>query len=163
MSAGAPIGAGVVVLADGTLVAGERRLAVRVEGAFELVQRYLAGTPVFETVVVSEDGSTGITDLVWEGAPRRLVRRYTGAARVELEGAEQSPALRASVLRSWWERLPAFDGPDRELRSLSAALAAVCGVAPTTPRDPAEVDPLGLWSLADGSVDLGAHAAFAAG
>jgi hypothetical protein len=163
MSAGAPIGVGVVVLADGTLVDGERRLAVRVEGAFELVQRYLAGTPVFETVVVSEDGSTGITDLVWEGAPRRLVRRYTGAARVELEGAEEDPGLRAAALRSWWDGLPASEGPGRELRALSIALAGACQAQPGELRDPDEVDELGLWRLADGSVDLGAHAAFAAG
>jgi hypothetical protein len=152
-----------VVLADGTLVAGERRLALHVEGSFELVQRYLAGTPLFETVVVTEHGSTGITDLVWDGVPHRLVRRYTGAARLELDGAEEDPALRAAALRSWWERLPAVDGPDRELRSLSIALTIVCDAAPTTPRDPADLNAVGLWSLPDGSVDLGAHAAFAAG
>jgi hypothetical protein len=163
VSAGAPIGAGVVVLADGTLVAGERRLAVRVEGAFELVQRYLAGTPLFETVVVSEHGSTGITDLVWDGEVRRLVHRYTGAARFELDGACEDRALRAAALRSWWERLPVADGPDRELRSLSIALTSACGATPGTRRDPQEVDDLGLWRLADGSVDLGAHATFAAG
>jgi hypothetical protein len=162
VSAGAPIGGGVEVLPDGTLLTGARRLGLRVEGAFELVQRYLAGTPLFETVVVSEHGSTGITDLVWEGAPRRLVRAHTGAARLDLDGAEQDPPLRLRALRSWWERLPPVeDGVDRELRALSLALAAACDAEPGTARDPADVDELGLWRLADGSVDLGAHAAFA--
>jgi hypothetical protein len=158
---GAPIGQGAVVLPDGTLVAGDRRLALRVEGAFELVQRYLAGTPVFETVVASEHGSTGITDLVLDGEPRRIVRRYTGAARVEVDGADEDPALRTAALRSWWERLPQTQGEGRELRALSSALTAACGTSPGVRRDPADVDELGLWRLADGSVDLGAHAAFA--
>ena len=151
------------MLPDGTLAMGDRRLTLRVEGAFELVQRYLAGTPLFETVVASEHGSTGITDLVWDGEPRRLVQRYTGAARFALDGAEDDPALRTAALRSWWERLPAAAGPDRDLRALSIALTAACGAAPGTTRDPSDVDDLGLWRLADGSVDLGAHARFAAG
>jgi hypothetical protein len=163
VSGGAPIGPGVEVEPDGTLVAGGRRLGLRIAGSFELVQRYLAGTPVFETVVVSEHGATGITDVLWEGAARRLVHAYTGAVQLDVEGGEEDPALRATALREWWARLPAAHGPERELRALSLALAAACEAPPTSTRDTAEVDELGLWRLADGSVDLGAHAAFARG
>jgi hypothetical protein len=161
---GAPLADDVTVLPDGTALVGDHAYGVRVAGACERVQRYVAGAPVIETVFVTEHGATGVTDLIWEGALLRVVTPYTGAARIEVEGpVEADQGRRLATLRRWWQLAPDGTGAERELRALSAALAAACDAEPGDLRPPQDVDELGLWRLADGSVDLGAHAAFAAG
>jgi hypothetical protein len=152
------------VLPDGTAVVGEQRFAVRVAGDCERVQRYVAGAPVVETVFVTADGATGVTDLLWQGSLLRVVTPYSGAAAIDVEGPVGTDGgHRLDVLRGWWSEAPESDGPERELRALSAALAVACRAEPGARRPADEVDELGLWRLPDGSADLGAHAAFAAG
>jgi hypothetical protein len=159
---GAPVGPDASVAPDGTACVNGRVLAVRVGGAFEVVQRYLAGTPLLQTVWVTDAGATGVTDFDWNGELVRVVRPYTGAADVEVEGAGEDGGRRAAALARWLRAAPALDGADRELLRLSAALVELCGAAPGEWRDPAETDDLGLWRRPDGTVDLGAHAAFVA-
>jgi hypothetical protein len=159
---GAPLGPGATVLRDGTAVVDGRRLTVSVEEPCEIVQRYLAGTPVLETVVVTPTSATGVTDLWWAGELVRVVVVHSGGAGIRVDGARGDDGRRITALRHWWERQPAaVEEPARELRALSATLAAAFEQAPGSLRDPAEADDLGLWRLPDGSVDLGAHAAFA--
>ena len=159
---GAPLGPGVRVLRDGTAVVDGRVLEIGVDEPCEIVQRYLAGTPVLETVFVTPSGATGVTDLWWAGELVRVVVVHGGSARVRIEGAGQDEGRRLTALRHWWERQPApVEEPARELRALSATLAAAFEQEPGALRDPDEADDLGLWRLPDGTVDLGAHAAFA--
>jgi hypothetical protein len=160
---GAPIGDGASVLPDGTAVVGEQRFEVRVTGDCERVQRYVAGAPVVETVFVTADGATGVTDLLWQGSLLRVVTPYSGAAAIEVEGPVGADGgHRLDVLRGWWSEAPDGDGPDRELHALSVALTAACRAEPGALRPCGEVDDLGLWRLPDGTADLGSHAAFAA-
>jgi hypothetical protein len=159
---GAPLGPGATVLRDGTAVVDGQALGVGVDEPCEIVQRYLAGTPVLETVFVTPSGATGVTDLWWAGELLRLVVVHGGRAKVRVDGAAHDDGRRMTALRHWWQHQPpAVEEPARELRALSATLAAAFEQAPGALRDPDEADDLGLWRLPDGTVDLGAHAAFA--
>ena len=77
---GAPLGPGATVLRDGTAVVDGQALGVGVDEPCEIVQRYLAGTPVLETVVVTASGATGVTDLWWDGELVRVVVAPGGSA-----------------------------------------------------------------------------------
>jgi hypothetical protein len=162
--AGAPIGERAAVLPDGTAVVGDEIYPVHVREDCERVQRYVAGTPVVETVFVTVDGATGVTDLLWEGGLHRVVTPYTGVVEIEVEGpVAEGDGRRQEALLHWWRDAPTAAEPERELRALSAALAAACRAQPGARRPTDEVDELGLWRLPGGAADLGAHAAFAAG
>ena len=104
---GAPLGPAARVLRDGTAVADGHVLGVGVDEPCEIVQRYLAGTPVLETVFVTPSGATGVTDLWWGGELLRVVVVHGGSAKVRIEGAGEDDGRRMTALRHWWEHQPA--------------------------------------------------------